>query len=129
MLDVDSQPNNNATTTPVEDDEAAVTVTTGTPIAPFATQNTEQFVPIVLQKVYPTATEGDLTIAFNSIVEREVTFEFYDFKGILRRSETVAVQKGKQQLQFDVWDLPQGAYIIQVSTNRLRNMPLKFMKL
>ena len=129
VLDVDSQPNNNATTTPVEDDEAAATVTTGGAPVPFAQQNAAQFVPIVIQQIYPSVTEGDLTIVFNSIVEREVTFEFYDFQGIRRRSETLNVERGKQVAHFDVWDLPQGAYIIQVSSNRLRNVPMKFVKL
>lgn len=128
-LDADSQPNNNTTTTPVEDDEAALTVTTGTTAQPSALQNSVQTVPIVVQKVYPSATEGDLNIVFNSLVEREVVFEFYDFKGILRRSETRSVQKGKQESYFDLWDLPQGVYIIQVSSNRLRHAPVKFVKL
>jgi large repetitive protein len=128
-LDVDSQPNNNATTTPVEDDEAAVSITTGTGTVPLARKNMEQFVPIVVQKLYPSVTEGDLAIQFNSIVEREVRFEFYDSFGQLRRSELRLVQKGEQTFQFDVWDLPQGMYIIQVSSNRLRNVPMKFVKL
>lgn len=128
-LDSDSQPDNNNTTTPIEDDEAAITVTTGTAPAAFAQQNVVQLVPIVVQKVYPSATEGDLTIVFNSVVEREVVFEFYDFKGKLHRSESRMVQKGKQESHFDLWDLPQGAYIIQVSSNKLRNAPVKFIKL
>ena len=126
-LDSDSQPGNNATTTPVEDDEASITVTTAAALQASGRPTDAQFVPIVVKKLYPSVTEGDLAIQFSSIVEREVRFEFYDTYGVLRRSEPRLVQKGEQTFFFDVWDLPQGAYILQVSSNRLRNAPMKFV--
>lgn len=128
-LDSDSQPDNNTTMIPVEDDEAAVTVTTTAALQAFARINTPQLVPIVIQKVYPSATPGDLMIRFKSIDNREVRFEFYNTSGILSHAELRAVQKGEQTLYFDVWDLPQGTYIIQVSANKVRNVPMKFVKM
>ena len=132
-LDSDSQPDNNSTMIPIEDDEAAITVTTAAAqqaaIRAGIEQNTPQLIPIVIQKVYPSATEGDLMIRFKSIDEREVRFDFYNTYGILLHSELKAVQKGFQTLQFDVWDLPQGTYIIQLSSNRVQNVPMKFVKL
>ena len=94
-----------------------------------AQQNAAQFVPIVVQKIYPSPTEGDLAIQFNSIVARDIRFEFYDVYGLLRQSELRQVEKGEQTMYFDVSGLPQGAYIIQVSSNKLRHAPLKFIKL
>ncbi|MBL7816010.1 MAG: DUF11 domain-containing protein [Saprospiraceae bacterium] len=130
VLDSDSQPDNNATTTPVEDDEAAFTVTTAAAaLEASAQQSFVQLIPIVVQKLYPSVTEGELAVEFNSIVEKDITFEFYDTYGLLRRSEQRSVHKGKQTIYFDVWDLPQGTYVIQVTSNRLRNAPVKFVKL
>ena len=129
VLDVDSQPNNNTTNVPVEDDEAAVTVSTAAPAVPFAQQNATQLVPIAIHKLYPSVTDGDLAIEFNSIVEREVRFEFYNSGGFLMQSELRKVEKGEQTLNFDVWHLPQGTYIIHVSSNKLRHSPMKFVKL
>ena len=128
-LDSDSQPDNNTTMIPVEDDEAAITVTTAAALQAFARPNSPQLVPIVIQKVYPSATPGDLMIRFSSIDAREVRFEFYNTFGTLLQSELRAVQKGEQTLYFDVWDLPQGTYIIQVSANKVRNVPMKFVKM
>ena len=128
-LDSDSQPDNNTTMIPVEDDEAAITVTTAAALQAAIRQNNPQLIPIVIQKVYPSATEGELMIRFKSIDEREVHFEFYNSFGILLHSELRAVQKGEQTFYFDVWDLPQGTYIIQVSANKVRNVPMKFIKL
>jgi len=132
-LDSDSQPDNNTTMIPVEDDEAVVTVTTAAAqqaaLQSAIEQNTPQLIPIVLQKVYPSATDGDLMIRFKSIDERAVRFDFYNTFGILSHSELRAVQKGIQTLYFDVWNLPQGTYIIQVSANKVRNVPMKFIKL
>ena len=128
-LDSDSQPDNNTTMIPIEDDEAAITVTTAAALQAAIRQNNPQLIPIIIQKVYPSATEGELMIRFKSIDEREVRFEFYNSFGILLHSELRAVQKGEQTFYFDVWDLPQGTYIIQVSANKVRNVPMKFVKL
>jgi large repetitive protein len=133
QLDSDSTPNNNATTTPVEDDEAAVTITSATPppaeIAALTRRITPQFKPVIVQKIFPMpVTENSVSITYTSIVEKDVTFEFWNQTGHLAKAETRTVAKGEQTQEFDLSELPSGMYILQISSNSLRGTPMKIVK-
>jgi Secretion system C-terminal sorting domain/Domain of unknown function DUF11 len=133
QLDSDSTPNNNATTTPVEDDEAAVTITSATPppaeIAALTRRMEAQFKPIVVQKIFPVpVTENSVSVTYTSIVEKDVTFEFWNQMGHLAKAETRQVAKGEQTQEFDLSELPSGMYILYVSSNSLRGTPMKIVK-
>jgi large repetitive protein len=133
QLDSDSTPNNNATTTPVEDDEAAVTITSATPppaeIAALTRRITPQFKPVIVQKIFPMpVTENSVSITYTSIVEKDVTFEFWNQMGHLAKAETRTVAKGEQTQEFDLSELPSGMYILQISSNSLRGTPMKIVK-
>jgi large repetitive protein len=133
QLDSDSTPNNNATTTPVEDDEAAVTITSATPppaeIAALARRMEAQFKPVIVQKIFPMpVTENSVSITYTSIVEKDVTFEFWNQTGHLAKAETRTVAKGEQTQEFDLSELPSGMYILQISSNSLRGTPMKIVK-
>jgi large repetitive protein len=133
QLDSDSTPNNNATTTPVEDDEAAVTITSATPpppaIAALRRRIEPQFKPVIVQKIFPMpVTENSVSITYTSIVEKDVTFEFWNQTGHLAKAETRTVAKGEQTQEFDLSELPSGMYILQISSNSLRGTPMKIVK-
>jgi large repetitive protein len=133
QLDSDSAPNNNATTTPVEDDEAAVTITSATPppaeIAGLVRRQAPQFKPVIVQKIFPMpVTENNVSITYTSIVEKDVTFEFWNQTGHLAKAETRTVAKGEQTQEFDLSELPSGMYILQISSNSLRGTPMKILK-
>jgi large repetitive protein len=133
QLDSDSTPNNNATTTPVEDDEAAFTITSATPppaeIAALTRRMEAQFKPVIVQKIFPMpVTENSVSITYTSIVEKDVTFEFWNQMGHLAKAETRTVAKGEQTQEFDLSELPSGMYILQISSNSLRGTPMKILK-
>jgi GEVED domain/HYR domain/SprB repeat/Domain of unknown function DUF11/Secretion system C-terminal sorting domain len=88
-----------------------------------------QQIPVVIQKISPNPTEGDVLLNLESLDEREVQFNFSDAFGRIVKTEIRKVEKGQNRLQFDVGQLPQGIYLITPSTSLGKQMPRKFMKL
>ena len=84
--------------------------------------------PIIVQSIEPTLTDGNLTVRLESIVEKEVSFEIYNTMGKQVRSENRKVEKGENLLNFDVSELAQGMYLILPSASNARNTPSKFVK-
>ena len=94
----------------------------------LAQQKPVQRVAIVVNKLAPNPTDGEFYIHLESLDEREVAFTFSNAFGQPVLFEKRKVDKGVQRLEFDVRHLPQGAYVIQVSSNDLRHAPLTFLK-
>ena len=88
-----------------------------------------QFIPIVIEQIAPNPTDGELKIILNSLDNREINLNFSDAFGKTVKSETRNVEKGINQLSFDVSELPQGVYLISHSTNSGLNLPTKFVKM
>jgi HYR domain/Secretion system C-terminal sorting domain len=114
--------------------EATVTVTSaanalngGT--ARLSRPKLTQLVPVIIQDLSPNPTLSDLEIELESLTERDVVFQFSDLVGKVVQTETRHLAAGFQIKTFDVSALPQGVYFIQISTNRARNVPVKFVKL
>ncbi len=127
-VDSDSSPGNNTTTTPVEDDEALVVVNPGAG-ANFEKNATPQYMPVLVRKMYPNpATNDVIAVELNSIMEGEVKFMLNDAMGRTVRTETQLISKGNQQIALDLYDLPDGIYFLQLSTNGLRGAPVKLVK-
>jgi subtilase family serine protease len=87
-----------------------------------------QFMPIVVQSVEPTMTDGNVTVRLESIVEKEVSFNIYNSMGKQIFSEKRKVEKGGNLLNFDVSELAQGLYLIAPESSFARNAPSKFIK-
>jgi hypothetical protein len=93
----------------------------------FLGQN--QRIPVVIQKISPVPADDLLNIQLESLTDQEVTFAVSDATGKTILTEKRALEKGRNQVELMVSTLPQGLYLIQVSSNRLKNMPLKFVKM
>jgi ELWxxDGT repeat protein len=108
--------------------EATVTVTKAITQG-LVKQKVTQLIPVVIQGLQPNPTDRDLTLELESLSEKEVTFEFSDLAGKVIHTEKRALTEGVQKQVFDVFSLPQGVYLIQISSNALRNQPVKFVKM
>jgi ELWxxDGT repeat protein len=125
------------TSTPADGNASNNTATVTVSPTPAASQMLQainrtkptQYIPIVIQTVAPNPTEGDVLIEIESIVEKEVRFDFYNTLGKIVKSETRAVKKGENYLQFDFWNETNGVYFIQTNVGQGRGVPLKFVKL
>jgi GEVED domain/HYR domain/CARDB/Domain of unknown function DUF11 len=87
-----------------------------------------QFMPIVVQSVEPTMTDGNVMVRLESIVEKEVSFNIYNSMGKQIFSEKRKVEKGENLLNFDVSEFAQGMYLIAPESFFARNAPSKFIK-
>jgi hypothetical protein len=87
-----------------------------------------QQIPIVVQQIMPNPTENLIIVELESIIDKEIIFDFYDFTGKKVRTESLQVQKGLNRFPFDFEGAAPGVYFIQTNQGTGRNVPLKFVK-
>ena len=97
--------------------------------ANLSIQKPTQLIPIVIQRILPNPTEGDVFMDLESLIEGEVTFDIANTLGKLVRTETLMVKKGENRLYFDANILPSGLYLVSPRTKVAKNVPTKFLKL
>jgi hypothetical protein len=95
----------------------------------LARKKPTQLIPIVIQKLAPNPTETEIMLELESLKDCEVTLNFSTPMGQIVRSEKVGVEKGTNQVRFDVSGFAQGIYFVTPCTNASRNMPIKFVKM
>ena len=86
-------------------------------------------IPVVVQSIYPSITEGDIMLQVESLMEKEVAFSILNAIGLTLKTRHKKVEIGENRLPFDVWDLPQGIYFISTEGENGRNRPMKFVKM
>jgi hypothetical protein len=123
------------TSTPVDgnaaNNSASVTLTPTAPapaIQSLSRPKPTQYLPIIVQSIAPNPTEGDVVIEVESLKEQVVQFEFSNTMGQVIRTEKRPLEKGTNQVKFDVYAFPDGVYLIQTDVNRGRVSPSKFVK-
>jgi hypothetical protein len=79
--------------------------------------------------LHPNPTENAFTLATYSLVEGEQTFDIFNVFGQHVFSENKILQKGQNELFFDVSRLEKGVYFIQQRTQRSPALQMKFVKL
>jgi hypothetical protein len=118
-----SSPVDNITT----NNTGTVTITPNNALASVQ-QKPTQLIPVVIEKVSPSYTEGDVFVAVESLFGQEATFLFSDALGKVVKVDKRILEKGRNIIEFDVHNLPQGVYFV-LPSNQSRNMPTKFIKL
>jgi Domain of unknown function DUF11/Secretion system C-terminal sorting domain len=128
-VDANSTPGNNTTGIPVEDDEASVTITQVNGGVGLIAAGQIQTLPIVVSKIFPNPTEGEVLIEMNSREDVDASFQWFAPTGAVLRTELRHVDKGENRLLFDLLDFPSGIYFLQVSTNEMKQSPIKVVKM
>jgi hypothetical protein len=122
-------------TNPIDD---IITVTLNPATAPAQAPPTQalaafqvptQLIPVVIQRIAPNPTEGDVVIRLDSWKQQEVDFNFSDITGKTIHSEKRQLEKGVNKVEFDLYHLPQGVYFIQTNVGKGRHVPTKFVKM
>jgi Domain of unknown function DUF11/Secretion system C-terminal sorting domain len=106
-------------------------------IAPAPTQQIQglsirkptQYIPVIIQKISPNPTDGDVYIDVESLDERDMRFEFFNAQGQNVYNEMQHLKKGSNQLYFNITDKESGLYFVKPETSGGRNVPVKFVKL
>lgn len=119
--------------TPIDNVLANNTATISLNAAPlpmaFAKTQPTQLIPIIVDKIAPNPSDGEVVVELESLNEREVVFDFTNTFGKTLKTEIRKVEKGTNRVLFEVFDLPQGIYFVSPSTNRGKNAPTKFVKM
>ncbi len=118
----------------VANNTATVSIAPQTPlaaplIAQLVYQKPTQLIPIVVQRIAPNPTDGELIMKLESLDAREVTFEFFNALGKLVKTEKRTVDKGVNRVEFDVYDLEQGVHFVIPTTTQGYKVPTKFVKM
>jgi subtilase family serine protease len=87
-----------------------------------------QYVPLIVQKIAPNPTEGDVIVEIESIIEKDVVFSFYNGQGKRIKTEVRNVKKGQNFIPFNLNDAVDGLYIIQTSEGQGKVAPVSFLK-
>lgn len=112
-----------------QNNDTATVIVNPQPILEGKTLGQNIRIPVVIQKISPVPTDDILSIQLESLTDQEVSFDISDATGKIISTEKRALEKGRNRVELMVSTLPQGLYLIQVSSNRLKNMPLKFVKM
>jgi GEVED domain/HYR domain/SprB repeat/Domain of unknown function DUF11 len=88
-----------------------------------------QLIPLVVQQVVPNPTVGDMEIWVESLIKKEVQFNFSNVVGQVMHSEMRSIEKGANRVGFDCSKLPQGVYFIQTDIGTGKNAPIRFVRL
>jgi Leucine-rich repeat (LRR) protein len=88
-----------------------------------------QLIPVIIQRISPNPTEGDVQIKLDSWTKQTVDFNFSDITGKVIHSEKRDVEKGLNRVNFEVFHLPQGVYFIQTNVGKGKDVPSKFVKM
>jgi HYR domain/GEVED domain/Domain of unknown function DUF11/Secretion system C-terminal sorting domain len=123
------------TSTPADNNAANNTATIT--IAPAPTQQIQglsirkptQYIPVIIQKISPNPTDGDVYIDVESLDERDMRFEFFNAQGQNVYNEIQHLSKGSNQLYFNITDKESGLYFVKPETSGGRNVPVKFVKM
>jgi PQQ-dependent dehydrogenase (s-GDH family) len=113
----------------VSNNVATVTLNSSVPQQFAVKWSPTQQIPIVVQQIMPNPTENLVIVELESIIDKEIIFDFYDFTGKKVRTELLQVQKGTNRFPFDFEGAASGVYFIQTNQGTGRNVPLKFVKL
>ena len=72
-----------------------------------------------LVSIYPNPTASELNLEIESNATTS-TINILDNRGVLLRSEKISIPLGLARIQYDVSDLPSGAYYIQLIQNDIK---------
>ena len=129
--DSDSTPNNNAGTTPAEDDEAAITIVPSNNL----NGNTAEFRALedrtssyVIQQLMPNPATDILNIRIFSKKETAANLKVLNPQGQLMIQQKESVKEGVNIAQIRVDELSSGIYYILLEGTGGRLTPLKFVK-
>ena len=125
--DSDSTPNNNATTTPNEDDEAAVTINANAaPRQGLTDFEHNQYFKIL--NTYPTITKDELTIILTNSKEETLQLKLYDAAGRVIIQQTVSVIQGINEIILDASPYQSGMYHILIQPQKGKPLTTRFIK-
>jgi uncharacterized repeat protein (TIGR01451 family) len=105
QTDTDSTPGNNSSTTPSEDDEAAVTIS---PASNLVTATAR------MNSLYPTPANETITLEINSLTSANAILSIFNSNGQLVSNQRFDLVEGFNNTTLDISALASGTYFLRV---------------
>lgn len=119
--DVDSSPGNGNGITPLEDDEAVVTIMVTEPLSASNLQ------PIA-SRLFPNPAQDEIHLQIEIEEDLELKTEIYNIQGQLMQVETNKVYKGQNNIDLNIHNLEKGSYFIKSSNGKQVMFIERFVK-
>lgn len=81
-----------------------------------------------IDNVFPSPTQGDLTVQFNAVEESTVNVMVYDFSGRLVLQQQLDAVKGFNQTSLQLGSLPAGMYNVTIVGTQSATEPVRIVK-
>lgn len=81
-----------------------------------------------IDNVFPSPTQGDLTVQFNAVEESAVNVMVYDFSGRLVLQQQLDAVKGFNQTTLQLGSLPAGMYNVTIVGTQSATEPVRIVK-
>lgn len=129
--DIDSTPNNNSSNTPMEDDEAAITIESSNNLngntAAFRTLE-DKTTSFVVQQLMPNPATDILNVRIFSKKNTEASLKVLNPQGQTVYHQKELVKEGVNIAQINLQELSSGMYFILLEGTGGRLAPLRFVK-
>ena len=112
-IDIDSQPNNNTSNSPTQDDEALVVLNANGGNQANKEHGLSGITSLHLNHVYPSPATTQLSLNLYNSIERPLWFNIYDTQGKLVQVIEQMLHEGINLITFDIDNLSGGVYWIQ----------------
>jgi len=125
--DVDSNPDNNNSSIPVEDDEAGISLEaedrSGEAVDVLLAQNRL----LTIQKLFPLPASDEINLQISSNAAADLKFSVFNNLGVLQQTHSIQVDEGFNSIELNIEELPSGMYYILFETPN-RHDPVLFLK-
>jgi hypothetical protein len=81
-----------------------------------------------IDNVFPSPTQGDLTVQFNTVEENTVHVMVHDFSGRLVLQQQIDAAKGFNQTSLQLGSLPAGMYNVTIVGTQSATEPVRIVK-
>jgi hypothetical protein len=98
-------------------------------LAALNPQKPTPLMPVVVRRISPNPTNGDVFVDVESWSDMEVTFDVSNALGELVKSEKVTLKKGTNKVYLDANALQSGVYYLVPRLKVAHNVPTKFVKM
>ena len=92
------------------------------------TKTVSAYIPIVVESIFPNPAEDDLHLKILSREQKEIRFDFFNSLGSSLKSEKRILEKGQNDIIFDVSGFQGGVYYVIPQITLGHDVPTKFVK-
>ena len=83
---------------------------------------------LILEMIMPNPAKDRIFVSLYSPTEENVELQIFDARGVLVKSEKVALHDGDNTVDVSIQDLPSGFYVLKIPQAQVNQSILRFVK-